>query len=256
MGAMTDAPYTLILLRHGESEWNAKNLFTGWVDVDLSEKGMAEAANGGRLLAEAGLLPDVVHTSLLKRAIKTSQLALEACDRLWIPVVRNWRLNERHYGALQGKNKKETLEAYGEEQFMLWRRSYDVPPPPIGADDPWAQTYEARYAALPPQARPATECLADVVTRLIPYWEDVIVAENLRAGKTVLVAAHGNSLRALVKHLDGISDADIAGLNIPTGIPLVYRLDADLRPTVPGGEYLDPAAAAEAAAAVAAQGKK
>jgi len=246
----------LILLRHGESEWNAKNLFTGWVDVDLSEKGMAEAANGGRLLAEAGLLPDVVHTSLLKRAIKTSQLALEACGRLWIPVVRSWRLNERHYGALQGKNKKETLEAYGEEQFMLWRRSYDVPPPPIEADDPWAQTYEARYAALPPEARPATECLADVVTRLIPYWEDVIVAENLRAGKTVLVAAHGNSLRALVKHLDGISDADIAGLNIPTGIPLVYRLDADLRPTVPGGEYLDPAAAAEAAAAVAAQGKK
>jgi 2,3-bisphosphoglycerate-dependent phosphoglycerate mutase len=256
MGAMTDAPYTLILLRHGESEWNAKNLFTGWVDVDLSEKGMAEAANGGRLLAEAGLLPDVVHTSLLTRAIKTSQLALEACGRLWIPVVRSWRLNERHYGALQGKNKKETLEAYGEEQFMLWRRSYDVPPPPIDPEDPWAQTHDARYAALPPEARPATECLADVVERLIPYWEDVIVADSLRSGRTVLVAAHGNSLRALVKHLDGISDADIAGLNIPTGIPLVYRLDADLRPTVPGGEYLDPQAAAEAAAAVAAQGKK
>ncbi|MFN8171357.1 MAG: phosphoglyceromutase [Candidatus Nanopelagicales bacterium] len=253
---MTDAPYTLILLRHGESEWNAKNLFTGWVDVDLSEKGMAEAANGGRLLAEAGLLPDVVHTSLLTRAIKTSQLALEACGRLWIPVVRSWRLNERHYGALQGKNKKETLEAYGEEQFMLWRRSYDVPPPPIDPEDPWAQTHDARYAALPPEARPATECLADVVERLIPYWEDVIVADSLRSGRTVLVAAHGNSLRALVKHLDGISDADIAGLNIPTGIPLVYRLDADLRPTVPGGEYLDPQAAAEAAAAVAAQGKK
>ena len=253
---MTDAPYTLILLRHGESEWNAKNLFTGWVDVDLSEKGMAEAANGGRLLAEAGLLPDVVHTSLLTRAIKTSQLALEACGRLWIPVVRSWRLNERHYGALQGKNKKETLEAYGEEQFMLWRRSYDVPPPPIDPEDPWAQTHDARYAALPPEARPATECLADVVERLIPYWEDVIVADSLRSGRTVLVAAHGDSLRALVKHLDGISDADIAGLNIPTGIPLVYRLDADLRPTVPGGEYLDPQAAAEAAAAVAAQGKK
>jgi 2,3-bisphosphoglycerate-dependent phosphoglycerate mutase len=256
MGAMTDAPYTLILLRHGESEWNAKNLFTGWVDVGLSEKGMAEAANGGRLLAEAGLLPDVVHTSLLTRAIKTSQLALEACGRLWIPVVRSWRLNERHYGALQGKNKKETLEAYGEEQFMLWRRSYDVPPPPIDPEDPWAQTHDARYAALPPEARPATECLADVVERLIPYWEDVIVADSLRSGRTVLVAAHGNSLRALVKHLDGISDADIAGLNIPTGIPLVYRLDADLRPTVPGGENLDPQAAAEAAAAVAAQGKK
>ena len=253
---MTDAPYTLILLRHGESEWNAKNLFTGWVDVDLSEKGMAEAANGGRLLAEAGLLPDVVHTSLLTRAIKTSQLALEACGRLWIPVVRSWRLNERHYGALQGKNKKETLEAYGEEQFMLWRRSYDVPPPPIDPEDPWAQTHDARYAALPPEARPATECLADVVERLIPYWEDVIVADSLRSGRTVLVAAHGNSLRALVKHLDGISDADIAGRNIPTGIPLVSRLDADLRPTVPGGEYLDPQAAAEAAAAVAAQGKK
>ncbi len=253
---MSDAPYTLVLLRHGESLWNAENLFTGWVDVDLSEKGMAEAANGGRLLAEAGILPDIVHTSLLKRAIKTSQLALEGCDRLWVPVVRNWRLNERHYGALQGKNKKETLEQYGDEQFMLWRRSYDVPPPPIDPDDQWAQTYDPRYAALPPAARPATECLADVVTRLIPYWEDVIVAEHLRAGMTVLVAAHGNSLRALVKHLDGISDADIAGLNIPTGIPLVYRLDADLRPAVPGGEYLDPAAATEAAAAVAAQGKK
>ena len=250
------APYTLILLRHGESEWNAKNLFTGWVDVDLTEKGRAEAARAGELLAEAGLLPDIVHTSLLKRAIKTSQLALEACDRMWIPVVRNWRLNERHYGALQGKNKKETLDAYGEEQFMLWRRSYDVPPPPIDADDPFAQTHDPRYAALPPEARPATECLADVVTRLIPYWQDVIVAEHLRAGQTVMVAAHGNSLRALVKLLDGISDEDIAGLNIPTGIPLVYRLDQNLSPIVPGGEYLDPAAAAEAAAAVAAQGRK
>ena len=253
---MTNAPYTLILLRHGESEWNAKNLFTGWVDVDLNEKGMAEAERGGLLLKEAGLLPDVVHTSLLKRAIKTSQIALEACDRMWIPVIRNWRLNERHYGALQGKNKKETLDAYGEEQFMLWRRSYDVPPPPIDPDDPWAQTYDPRYAALPPETRPATECLADVVTRLIPYWEDVIVAEHLRAGMTVLVAAHGNPLRALVKHLDGTSDADIANLNIPTGIPLVYRLDGNLKPTVPGGEYLDPEAAAAAAAAVANQGKK
>lgn len=253
---MSDAPYTLILLRHGESEWNAKNLFTGWVDVDLNEKGLGEARRGGELLAENGLLPDVVHTSLLKRAIKTSQIALEAADRMWIPVRRNWRLNERHYGALQGKNKKETLEEFGEEQFMLWRRSYDTPPPPIDPQDPWAQTDDARYAALPPEARPATECLEDVVKRLIPYWEDVIVAEDLRAGKTVLVAAHGNSLRALVKHLDGISDEDIAGLNIPTGIPLVYRLDENLTPVVPGGEYLDPAAAAEAAAAVAAQGKK
>lgn len=248
------AESTLILLRHGESEWNAKNLFTGWVDVDLSEKGMAEARNGGRLMREAGVLPDVVHTSLLTRAIKTSQLALEEAGRLWIPVVRNWRLNERHYGALQGKDKAQTLAEFGEEQFMLWRRSYDVPPPPIDPNDQYAQTFDPRYAALPPEARPATECLADVVTRLIPYWEDVIVAENLRAGKTVLVAAHGNSLRALVKHLDGISDADIAGLNIPTGIPLVYRLDDNMKPI--SSEYLDPEAAKEAAAAVAAQGKK
>ena len=249
------APYTLILLRHGESEWNSKGLFTGWVDVDLTELGMAEATRGGKLLAEAELLPDVVHTSLLKRAIKTSQLALDACGRTWIPVVRNWRLNERHYGALQGKNKKDTLEEYGEEQFMLWRRSYDTPPPPIDPDDQFAQTHDPRYAELPPDSRPATECLADVVTRLIPYWEDVLVAE-LRAGKVVLVVAHGNSLRALVKHLDGISDEDIAELNIPTGIPLLYRLDADLKPIVRGGEYLDPEAAAVAAAAVAAQGKK
>ena len=252
---MTDAPYTLILLRHGESEWNAKNLFTGWVDVDLTDKGRDEARRGGELLLEAGLLPDVVHTSLLTRAIRTSQLALEASGRMWIPVRRNWRLNERHYGALQGKNKKQTLEEFGEEQFMLWRRSYDVPPPPIAPNDPYAQTDDPRYAALPPDARPATECLADVVRRMIPYWEDVIVAEDLRVGRTVLVAAHGNSLRALVKHLDGISDADIAELNIPTGIPLVYRLDADLKPVVRGGQYLDPEAAATAAAAVAAQGK-
>ena len=252
----SQAPYTLILLRHGESEWNAKNLFTGWVDVDLNEKGLAEAKRGGELLKAAGILPDVVHTSLLKRAIKTSQIALEAADLHWIPVVRNWRLNERHYGALQGKDKAQTLAEYGEEQFMLWRRSYDTPPPAINANDEWAQTHEVRYSALPPEAIPATECLKDVVTRLIPYWEDVIVAEHLRAGKTVLIAAHGNSLRALVKHLDGISDADIAALNIPTGIPLVYRLDENLKPIVAGGEYLDPEAAATAAAAVAAQGKK
>ncbi len=246
---------TLILLRHGQSDWNAKNLFTGWVDVGLTDQGVAEAVRGGQMLRDAGLLPDVVHTSLLNRAIKTAQISLEECDRMWIPVIRNWRLNERHYGALQGKNKKETLAQYGEEQFMLWRRSYDTPPPPIDPDSEWAQTYEARYAALPPDARPATECLADVVARLIPYWEDVIVAESLRAGRTTLVVAHGNSLRALVKHLDQISDEDIAALNIPTGIPLVYRLDDELRPIVRGGEYLDPDAAAEAAAAVAAQGK-
>ena len=252
----SNQPATLILLRHGESEWNAKNLFTGWVDVDLNEKGKTEAQRGGELLKESGLLPDVVHTSLLKRAIKTSQLALEACDRLWIPVVRNWRLNERHYGALQGKDKAQTLEQYGEEQFMLWRRSYDVPPPPIDPADPCAQTHDARYAALPPEARPRTECLKDVLVRLIPYWEDVIVAEHLRRGAVTLVAAHGNSLRALVKHLDGISDDDIAALNIPTGIPLVYRLDENMHPIVKGGEYLDPEAAKEAAAKVAAQGKQ
>lgn len=253
---MTQTPATLILLRHGESEWNAKNLFTGWVDVDLNDKGRAEAKRGGELLREANLLPDIVHTSLLTRAIKTSQIALEEAGRLWIPVRRNWRLNERHYGALQGKDKAQTLEEFGEEQFMLWRRSYDVPPPPIDPNSEFAQTNDPRYAFLPPEARPRTECLADVVTRLIPYWEDVIVGEDLRAGRTVLVAAHGNSLRALVKHLDGISDADIAALNIPTGIPLVYRLDENMKPLTKGGEYLDPAAAAEAAAAVAAQGKK
>ena len=252
---MTTNTSTLILLRHGESEWNAKNLFTGWVDVDLTDTGRQEATRGGELLARSGLLPDVVHTSLLTRAIRTSQLALEAADRQWIPVRRTWRLNERHYGALQGKDKKETLAEYGEEQFMLWRRSYDVPPPPIEPDDPFAQTNDPRYAALPPEARPATECLADVVRRLIPYWEDVLVADDLRAGRTVLVAAHGNSLRAMVKHLDDISDTDIAGVNIPTGIPLVYRLDENLRPVISGGEYLDPDAAATAAAAVAAQGK-
>jgi len=251
---MTTNTSTLILLRHGESEWNAKNLFTGWVDVDLTNTGRQEATRGGVLLANSDLLPDVVHTSLLTRAIRTSQLALEAADRQWIPVRRTWRLNERHYGALQGKDKKETLAEYGEEQFMLWRRSYDVPPPPIEPEDPFAQTDDPRYAALPPEARPSTECLADVVRRLIPYWEDVLVADDLRAGRTVLVAAHGNSLRAMVKHLDNISDADIAGVNIPTGIPLVYRLDGNLRPVVPGGEYLDPDAAATAAAAVAAQG--
>jgi 2,3-bisphosphoglycerate-dependent phosphoglycerate mutase len=251
---MTDALYTLVLLRHGESEWNALNLFTGWVDVALTEKGVGEAIRGGQLLAEAGLLPDILHTSVLRRAIRTAELALDTCDRHWIPVTRNWRLNERHYGALQGKNKKQTLAAYGDEQFMLWRRSYDTPPPPIAADDEWAQTDDARYAWLPPEARPATECLADVVRRLLPYWEDVIVPD-LRSGRVVLVAAHGNSLRALVKHLDRISDEDIASLNIPTGIPLVYRLDESLRPTVPGGAYLDPEAATAAAAAVANQGR-
>jgi 2,3-bisphosphoglycerate-dependent phosphoglycerate mutase len=245
--------YTLILLRHGESEWNAKNLFTGWVDVALTEKGREEAVRGGVQLREAGLLPDVVHTSVQRRAINTACLALDAADRHWIPVRRSWRLNERHYGALQGKDKKQTLEEYGEEQFMTWRRSFDVPPPPLDDDDEFSQVGDPRYADLGPEL-PRTECLKDVIVRFLPYWESSIVPD-LREGRTVLVAAHGNSIRALVKHLDGISDEDIAGLNIPTGMPLVYRLDEELRPTVPGGEYLDPEAAKAAAAAVANQGR-
>src|SRR3954453_12399221 len=245
--------YTLVLLRHGESVWNAKNLFTGWVDVDLSDKGRAEAVRGGELLAAEGLLPDVVHTSVLRRAISTANLALDACDRHWIPVRRDWRLNERHYGALQGKNKKQPLDQFGEEQFMLWRRSYDVAPPALDDHSEYSQVGDPRYADLGP-LMPRTECLKDVVARMLPYWEAEIVPD-LRAGRTVLVAAHGNSLRALVKHLDEIGDEEIAGLNIPTGIPLLYRLDEDLTPTVRGGTYLDPDAAASAAAAVANQGR-
>ena len=244
----------LILLRHGESEWNAKNLFTGWVDVRLSEKGQAEAKRGGELLKERGLLPNIVHTSLLRRAINTSQIALDECDRAWIPVHRSWRLNERHYGALQGKDKAQTLAAYGEEQFMLWRRSFDVPPPPLEDNDEFSQAHDLRYADLG-SSLPKSECLKDVVDRMLPYWFDAIIPD-LTAHKTVLVTAHGNSLRALVKHLDGISDADIAGLNIPTGIPLLYELNDDFTPVKVGGEYLDPAAAAEAITAVANQGKK
>jgi len=244
----------LILLRHGESEWNAKNLFTGWVDVRLSETGEAEAKRGGALLKERGLLPDVVHTSLLRRAIHTSQLALDVADRHWIPVRRSWRLNERHYGALQGKDKKETLAAYGEEQFQLWRRSFDVPPPPIDDNNQYSQAGDPRYADLG-ASMPKTECLKDVIGRMLPYWEEAIVPD-LKAGKVVLVTAHGNSLRALVKHLDGISDADIAGLNIPTGIPLLYELDGNLQPVKTGGEYLDADAAKAAIEAVANQGKK
>uniref|UniRef100_UPI00404A90E5 phosphoglyceromutase n=1 Tax=Candidatus Planktophila sp. TaxID=2175601 RepID=UPI00404A90E5 len=246
--------FELILLRHGESEWNAKNLFTGWVDVRLSAAGETEAARGGKLLAERNLLPDVVHTSLLRRAIHTSQLALDACDRHWIPVRRSWRLNERHYGALQGKDKKETLAKYGEEQFKLWRRSYDTPPPAIDANDPYSQANDARYADLGSDL-PATECLKDVVTRMMPYWQESIVPD-LKAGKRVLVTAHGNSLRALVMHLDGIPQSDIAELNIPTGIPLLYNLDADFKPVKKGGEYLDPIAAKAAIEAVANQGKR
>jgi len=243
--------YTLVLLRHGESEWNAKNLFTGWVDVALSEKGVEEAKRGGALLKEAGILPDVVHTSLLRRAITTANLALDAADRHWIPVKRSWRLNERHYGALQGKDKKQTLEEFGEEQFMLWRRSYDVPPPAIEVGSEFSQDADPRYAGEPTVL---TECLKDVLERELPYWESGLVPD-LKDGKTVLVAAHGNSIRALVKYLDDIDDDTISGLNIPTGIPLVYELDENLKPTVKGGRYLDAAAAEAAIAAVANQGR-
>jgi 2,3-bisphosphoglycerate-dependent phosphoglycerate mutase len=242
---------TLVLLRHGESEWNALNLFTGWVDVDLTDKGRAEASRGGELIAENNLLPDVLYTSLLRRAITTANLALAAADRLWVPVHRSWRLNERHYGALQGLDKAETKEKYGEEQFMKWRRSYDTPPPPIERGSKFSQDADQRYVNI--DGGPLTECLADVVARFLPYYTDVIVPD-LRLGKTVLIAAHGNSLRALVKYLDGMTDEDVVGLNIPTGVPLRYDLDDVLRPTVPGGEYLDPDAAAAGAAAVAGQG--
>lgn len=244
--------YTLVLLRHGESEWNAKNLFTGWVDVPLSEKGVEEAKRGGTLLTDAGVLPDVVHTSLLRRAITTANYALDVADRLWIPVKRSWRLNERHYGALQGKNKKQTLDEYGEEQFMLWRRSYDVPPPEIELGTEFSQDTDPRYAGEP---IPRTEALAQVLDRALPYWEAEIVPD-LQAGKTVLVAAHGNSIRSIVKYLDDVDEQTIAGINIPTGIPLVYHLDPQtLKPTNPGGTYLDPEAAKAAIAAVANQGR-
>ncbi|MFD1930682.1 MULTISPECIES: phosphoglyceromutase [Nonomuraea] len=245
---------TLVLVRHGESEWNVKGLFTGWVDAPLSPKGEEEARRGGELLVEAGIKPDVVHTSVLNRAIRTANLALEAADLAWLPVTRSWRLNERHYGALQGKNKAQTREEFGEEQFMLWRRSYDVPPPPIADDDEYSQRGDTRYAMLPSELMPRTECLKDVVDRMLPYWYDAIVPD-LALGRTVIVFAHGNSLRALVKHLDGISDEKIAGLNIPTGIPLRYELDADFHPLVAGGEYLDPEAAKSAIEAVANQGR-
>ncbi|WP_040166238.1 phosphoglyceromutase [Microbacterium gorillae] len=246
-------PYTLILLRHGQSQWNELNLFTGWVDVRLTDQGKAEAARGGALLAEHGVQPDVLHTSLLSRAIQTADIALDTADRLWIPVKRSWRLNERHYGALQGKDKAETLAEFGQEQFMLWRRSFDVPPPELSDDSEFSQVNDPRYADIDGDL-PRTESLKLVIDRLLPYWEGEIVPD-LRAGKTVLVTAHGNSLRGLVKHLDGISDDDIAELNIPTGIPLVYKLDADLKPIEPAA-YLDPEAAAAGAAAVANQGKK
>lgn len=243
--------YTLVLLRHGESEWNAKNLFTGWVDVPLSDKGREEAKHGGVLLKEEGILPDLLFTSLLRRAITTANLALDEADRHWIPVERNWRLNERHYGALQGLDKKETRDKYGDDQFMLWRRSYDTPPPAIEPGSEFSQDGDPRYAGEP---IPHTECLKDVLDRLMPYWDGSIVPA-LQTGKTVMIAAHGNSLRAIVKFLDDISDDDIAGVNIPTGIPLVYELDEEtLKPVKKGGRYLDPEAQAKIDA-VANQGK-
>jgi 2,3-bisphosphoglycerate-dependent phosphoglycerate mutase len=246
----------LVLLRHGQSTWNEANLFTGWYDADLTEKGREEAVEGGRLMAAAGVLPDVVHTSLQTRAIRTAQLCLDEMDRMWIPVRRHWRLNERHYGDLQGKDKKQIGEEHGAEQVFTWRRSYDTPPPPLGLDDERHPRHDPRYASIPPDLLPGSECLKDVVDRMLPYWFDAVIPD-LAAGLCVLVAAHGNSLRALVKHLDGISDDDISELNIPTGVPLVYDLDADFRPAVekPISErYLgDPEAIAAAAEAVARQ---
>jgi 2,3-bisphosphoglycerate-dependent phosphoglycerate mutase len=246
--------YTLILLRHGNSVWNQENLFTGWVDVELSDQGRAEAKRAGELLAESGLKPDLLYTSKLKRAINTAHIALNAAERVWIDVKRDWRLNERHYGALQGKDKAQTLAEYGPEKFQTWRRSFDVPPPPIDDNDKYSQAHDERYAELGSNI-PKTECLKDVLVRMMPLWNDEIVGD-LKSGKTVLITAHGNSLRALVKHLDGLSDDEIAELNIPTGIPLVYQLDENFKPLVAGGEYLDPEAAAAGAAAVAAQGNK
>ena len=246
--------YKLILLRHGESAWNEKNLFTGWVDVRLTQKGEQEAVRAGELFKEHNLLPELLHTSLLRRAINTAEIALNEAERHWIPVRRSWKLNERHYGARQGKDKKATLAQYGDEQFQLWRRSFDVPPPPIADGDEFSQVNDPRYQDLG-NLIPKTECLKDVVQRLIPYWEQEIVPD-LKSGKVTLITAHGNSLRALVKHLDGISDQDIAALNIPTGIPLLYALDDDFKPIKIGGEYLDPAAAKLAIEAVANQGRK
>jgi 2,3-bisphosphoglycerate-dependent phosphoglycerate mutase len=242
---------TLVLLRHGESVWNAENLFTGWVDVPLTDRGEREAARAGALMREAGLLPDVVHTSLLRRAISTAYLALEVADRHWIPVRRDWRLNERHYGALQGMNKAQIRDEYGDEQFAVWRRSYGTRPPPIEPDSEFSQDGDPRYAGID---IPKSECLADVVNRMLPYWESSIVPD-LQAGHTVLVAAHGNSLRALVKYLDDIDAQIIAGVNIPTGIPLRYELDDLLRPITAGGSYLDPESAIDRMAAVAQQGR-
>ncbi len=247
---------TLVLLRHGQSVWNLENRFTGWYDCDLSEQGEKEARTAGGLLAEESVAVDVAHTSVLVRAIRTLHLALEELHRLWIPVHRHWRLNERHYGNLTGLDKAQIREQYGEAQFMAWRRSYDIPPPAIEPDNPWNPAGDPRYVALTSDVVPPTECLADVVARMLPYWYDAIVPD-LRAGRVTLVAAHGNSLRALIKHLDGIADEDITGLEIPTGVPIVYKLDTDLRPTAPGGRWLgDPEAVRAATEAVRRQGER
>ena len=253
-------PSRLVLLRHGESVWNEQGLFTGWVDVGLSERGLAEAESAGRMLSSQGLLPDVVHTSVLVRSIRTAELALAAAEREWIQVRRSWRLNERHYGALQGKSKEQTRVEFGDEQFMLWRRSYDVPPPPLPPGSEFDPSLDPRYAELPADALPASECLKDVLERVLPYWYDSIVPD-LHAGKVVLVAAHGNSLRALVKHLDRIPESEIAELNIPTGVPLLYELDGGMLPVGRvdprfgvSGTYLDPDAASVSIEGVRAQG--
>ena len=246
--------HKLVLLRHGESTWNKENRFTGWKDVDLSEKGLAEAKEAGRLMKEAGLTFDVAYTSVLKRAIKTLNVALEEMDLLWLPVVKSWRLNERHYGALQGLNKAETAAKHGEEQVKIWRRSYDIPPPPLSADDERSSGRDPRYASLAPGEIPASESLKDTVARFLPYWHETI-APAIRSGQRVLIAAHGNSLRALVKYLDDVSDHDIVELNIPTGIPLVYELDDQLKPIL--HYYLgDAQAGARAGPAVASPGVK
>lgn len=246
---------TLILLRHGQSEWNESNQFTGWYDCDLTEQGEAEATRAAELLLGAGILPDALHTSLQKRAIRTANLTLDVMDRAWIPVRRSWRLNERHYGDLTGLDKAETKARHGEAQLMAWRRGYDTPPPPIRDDNPYNPNHHPAYADLPPDLVPRSECLKDVVERMLPYWYDAIVPD-LRSGRVVLIAAHGNSLRALAKHLDTIGDDDIPGLNIPTGDPLVYELSDDMTPVddVPTLERsLDPEAARAAAEAVARQ---
>jgi 2,3-bisphosphoglycerate-dependent phosphoglycerate mutase len=245
--------HKLVLLRHGESTWNRENRFTGWTDVDLSDRGVEEAKEAGRLLHEGGYAFDVAFTSVLKRAIKTLDITLDAIDRLWIPVTKHWRLNERHYGALQGLNKAETAAEYGEAQIKIWRRSYDIPPPPLTPDDPRHAGRDPRYAGLDPREIPLTESLKDTVARFLPYWHETI-APAIASGRRTIVAAHGNSLRALVMYLDHVSESEITELNIPTAIPLVYELDGNLKPIC--HYYLgDPAAAAAAAARVAAQSK-